>query len=175
MWKDIEGTDGKIQVNEYGEIRSLLTGKEQILKQQEDNKGYMRVSATYKRNRVRIKTHRAVAKAFVENPFNYPQVNHIDGNKKNNQADNLEWCTNSQNCQHAVRMGLWDSVIAGSIRENTTRRKPVIAHKGSESISFKSVSDAERYFDSRHISDVIKGKRSHVKGWTFEYDKGGDE
>lgn len=171
MWKDIEGTDGYIQVNELGEVRSLLTGKEKILKQQVDNKGYTRVTVTYKRKKIRIKPHRAVAKLFVENPDNYPQVNHKDGNKLNNRADNLEWCTNQQNCIHAVKMGLWDTVIEGSIRENMARRKPVVAYKDGEIKHFDSVVEAQKYFGSRHISDVLKGKRSHVKGWKFKYAK----
>lgn len=51
--------------------------------------------------------HRYIAKAFIPNPYNKPYVNHIDGNKLNNNATNLEWCTHLENMQHAVRTGLW--------------------------------------------------------------------
>lgn len=53
-------------------------------------------------------------------------------------------------------------------------KKPVIAMRGEEVMNFESVSEAERYFDSRHITAVLKGKRQHVKGWSFAYREGGD-
>lgn len=50
--------------------------------------------------------HRLVAETFVENPYNYDIVNHIDGNKRNNNYQNLEWCTLSHNQRHAIKLGL---------------------------------------------------------------------
>lgn len=172
MWKTVENTNGKIEVNELGEIRSLLRGAPRVLKTQVSRKGYHKVRLTIERRKFSLTVHREVAKAFIPNPLNLPQVNHKDGDKSNNRADNLEWCTNKENARHALDHGLWDSVVAGAKRENERRKTPIVAYKknGEPSrILFKSVSDAERAFDSRHICDVLKGKRAHVKGWTFEY------
>ena len=65
---------------------------------------YIRDLSTGKRKD--FKGHRLVAEYFIDNPNNYPIVNHIDGNKANNHIENLEWCTHSQNNIHAYKNGL---------------------------------------------------------------------
>lgn len=67
-----------------------------------DKDGYQRVCVKNKLYRV----HRLVAKAFIQNPNNYKEVNHIDGNKKNNHASNLEWCSRGKNVKHSFELGL---------------------------------------------------------------------
>lgn len=172
LWVSIPGTDGNIQVSNYGRMRSFLRGSEHILKTQKDSKGYHRLRYTYKRQKLSLKVHRAVAQAFIPNPNNYPQVNHIDGNKDNNAVSNLEWVTNQQNAIHAVRNGLWDSVFEKANKVNFAKRKKIVATKGGETLLFESVGEAEKHFDSRHITDAAKGKRSHVKGWHISYEGG---
>ena len=72
------------------------------IKPQKNSKGYLRVGIVGKLRFV----HRLVAEKYVPNPLGLPQVNHKDGNKLNNRADNLEWVTNKQNRQHAVKNDL---------------------------------------------------------------------
>lgn len=172
IWKPIVGTKGFVEVSNEGRVRSLLRGEPRILKTQVDNKGYHRIRVTIEREKMSYKVHREVAKAFIPNPDNLPQVNHKDGNKSNNAVDNLEWISNRDNAHHAIENGLWENVFEGSRRENESRKRPVIGYFTPDiSRRFESVSEAERFVGSRHISDVLKGKRSHVKGWSFRYEE----
>lgn len=178
IWKPIKGTKGFIEVSNKGRVRSLLRGNPRLLKPQTDGCGYYRIRVTIEREKMTYKVHREVAKAFIDNPDNLPQVNHIDGNKTNNSVSNLEWVTNRENAHHAIKNGLWDSVIEGARKENESRKKPILAYRidGEHPCTryYESIRDAERSIGSRHICDVLKGKRSHVKGWTFQYAQGGD-
>lgn len=174
MWKAIEGTNGMIEISDDGHIRSLLRGTPYVLKTQKDSKGYHRIRLTLNRERVSYKIHREVAKAFIPNPDNLPQVNHKDGNKDNNSVSNLEWVSNKQNCHHAIENGLWKTVFEGAKRANEAQKKPIVGYCDKENVTrrFESISEAERFLCSRHIVDVLKGRRNHVKGWTFSYIEG---
>jgi hypothetical protein len=178
MWKAIKGTNGMIEVSDDGRVRSLLRGTPRVLKTQIDSKGYHRLRVTINREKMSFKLHREVAKAFIPNPENKAQVNHKTGNKDDNRVCNLEWVSNRENCLHAIKNGLWDSVIKGAKKENERRKKAIIGYYQTETSScsryFTSISEAERIIGSRHIVDVLKGKRNHVKGWTFRYAEGGD-
>lgn len=125
-WKNIEGLETKYQVSNYGHVKRLFRihinniGKKHTYTEKifypkpinNDETYYNRISYGLNRDF----THRLVAKTFLKNPFNLPEVNHKEGNKKyfnfagtykNNYEDgNLEWCNRKQNMEHASKNGL---------------------------------------------------------------------
>ena len=108
-WRDIKGYEGKYQVSNLGHVKSLQykrLGKERILIPYVSNRGYYTVALSMNSKKVVRTIHRLVAETFVDNIDDLPMVNHIDGNKKNNRADNLEWCTQKHNIEHAWESGL---------------------------------------------------------------------
>lgn len=100
IWKDIEGYEDLYEVSDEGRIRNKNTGR--ILKPNKTHKGYLQVKLCKDGGKVGYSIHRLVAKAFIPNPDNYPQVNHIDEDKTNNNVNNLEWCTNQYNVVHSI-------------------------------------------------------------------------
>lgn len=103
-YKPIPGYDGKYIVSSWGYVYSA--GCQYSMMEQVTEKVYFRVALYKNGKRKWHKVHRLVAKAFIPNPENKPQVNHIDGNKINNSVTNLEWVTDEENKAH--RKGLLD-------------------------------------------------------------------
>jgi hypothetical protein len=119
IWKDIEGYEQFYQISNQQRVKSLDRTvickdgqikpiKGRILKQRVDNrgKGYYIVTLCRRAIKVDFSIHRLVALAFIPNPDNLPEVNHIDGDTRNNDISNLEWCTHQQNCLHAYKANL---------------------------------------------------------------------
>ncbi len=98
IWKDIEGFDGRYQISSWGNVRNL---NGDIIKPFENEKGYLKVGLTKDGKCHKKRINRLVAIAFIPNPYELPQVNHKDGNKKNNSITNLEWSTDELNKKHA--------------------------------------------------------------------------
>lgn len=147
MRKAIIGYNGRYEVSDDGCVYSLprlssdgkrLRGKE--LKGGIYPNGYrfviLRDSSM---NESRCLVHRLVATAFIPNPNNLPCVNHIDGIKRNNDVANLEWCTHTQNVQHAIEAGLIKRVC------KIERSVEVISPNGDK-LLFPTMLDACRYF-----------------------------
>lgn len=123
IWKDIKGYEGKYQVSSFGRVKSVTRtitkinkyGKlcdfrwpEKILSQSVwGNGGYFSIAfgGSKSINRSSHLVHRLVAQAFIENPLNLPEVNHIDADRKNNNVANLEWCDRAGNTLHAYNLG----------------------------------------------------------------------
>lgn len=159
IWKDIEGYEGKYQVSNLGRVKSLKrkcnvlngyrTVNEKILNLNKNRYGYVTVNLS-KNNKNKICTiHRLVATAFIPNPENKPQVNHIDGNKTNNIVENLEWVSKEENMQHAVNTGLLkfteerNHKISLALKDKNKTQ----AHKENMS---KSMKGKKHYYKSKH-------------------------
>lgn len=113
VWKDVPVYDGLYQVSSLGKIkvpprwcksklgsRQLRNGKELVTRNMRD--GYIQAGLTINGKWKGHPVHRLVASAFIPNPQNKPCVNHVDGNKKNNNVENLQWVTHKENTRHAI-------------------------------------------------------------------------
>lgn len=114
IWKDIDGLEGCYQISNFGRVKSLARYdystryiKEKIMKPSKDKDGYLIIGLQCARKHKKQKTyriHQMVAKAFIPNPFNLPEINHKDEDKTNNHVDNLEWCTTKYNLTYGHRL-----------------------------------------------------------------------
>lgn len=112
VWKPIKGHEGRYEISNFGRVRSLdmkvFNGRVYHDKPGRILKGskFGNYSGVFLGRNSRGYIHRLVAETFLENPLNKKTVNHIDGNKNNNRADNLEWLTQEENNRHARQNGL---------------------------------------------------------------------
>lgn len=181
QWREIKEFEGIYEVSNEGRVRSIerdvvkKTGVIQrrkgcIMQGSTEKRGYKRVSLmkngkTYNRSK-----HRLVAQAFIPNPENKPEVNHIDGDKANNNKENLEWATPSENKQHAFDTGL---------RDNSKFMKPIACKElgiETKSIVGMAIHLNENNIIQRDVETirggikaVLGGKNKHAYGFTFEY------
>lgn len=131
--KTIPGFDN-YKIDQYGNIYGPQKG---LLNPHYNEKGYQH-AFVYNGKRKCIKVHRIVALLYVDNPYDYKEVNHIDGNKKNNHFSNLEWCSRAENVRHAIKSGL----IRNRTGELTERAKPVRHNQTGE--VYNSMAEAAR-------------------------------
>ena len=179
-WKDIKGFEGYYQISNFGNVRSLdryvinnknggerfINGKlmklTKVKGREESDTKYLVVNLrSYGSNKVSL-VHRLVAEAFIPNPNNMPEINHKDGNKENNFVDNLEWCTYSENNQHAIDTKL-----------RKPRGIPVLQYdiNGILVNEYKSATDAARMtkFGRGSICHCLTGRRESYMGFVWKY------
>lgn len=161
IWKEIE-SDKNYMISNKGSVYSKRTGK--ILSGEVTKKGYIRVALT---NHKRYLVHVLVAKAFLPNPENKPQVNHIDGNKSNNNVSNLEWNTQSENMKHAYKTGLQRHRKSGEIYN--ARTVVQLDLNNNYIREWDSISEAQRELKAYHIWEACVGKRTQCAGYKFKF------
>jgi len=174
IWKDIVGYEGYYQISNQGRVKSC----ERYVKKRNGGQkfigerymklfycpgGYLEVLLT-KNSVVKPKLiHRLVAEAFLDNPNNYPQVNHRDEDKSNNHVDNLEWCTPKYNANYGTRnekmsLAFRKPVLQKDMQGNIVKRWDYI----------KQIYD-ETGMDQSLIIQCCKGRREKYKGFKWEY------
>lgn len=176
IWKDIPSYEGYYQVSNLGNFRSLprrvryksngwrnYPSKTLLTETTKDN--YQRIVLMKEGVKTRYQAHRLVALAFIPNPDNKPFINHIDGNKSNNNADNLEWCTASENVTHADITGLRDMS-----KHHPSNSKKIKCLETGE--IFVSYYQAVKWLGktSNSISALARGTRSYGKAFGYHWE-----
>ena len=163
IWKDIQGYDGVYQISNFGRLRRVWKksykkpeGELKILNCSFTFDGYVKADLWKNKKRKTYRIHRLLAIEFIENPLNKPQVNHIDGNKTNNNVANLEWCTASENIKHA-----WDTGLAKRGEEHGgSKLTQNQVDQIRELIGLKTQREIAKIFNvsSKTISNIHTGK-----------------
>lgn len=166
IWKDVLGYEGIYEVSNLGRIRTHKNKttytnlhkkrywKQRILKEKSPKSRDVRVSLWKNGKSKDFLVHRLVAEAFIPNDDNKPCINHIDGNPKNNNVQNLEWNTYKENQNHAFEQDLVHTNIQVCLYDD----------QNDERFSFISMAKASLWLDRNqgYISNVLKSGRNIV-------------
>ena len=189
IWKNIKGYENLYLISNTGKVKALaksiwngqgyLHFPEIIRKPTYDKDGYLNITLSKKGKSTTFKLHRLVATAFIPNPNNLPEVNHIDGNKSNNKVDNLEWVTRSENQKHAFRTGLINqngknNHMYGRIGADNPNSIPIYQldkYTGVIINEYDSLASAGRALGVNigKICLVCQGKRNSAYGYKWKY------
>ena len=164
IWKDIKGYEGLYLISNLGRIKSLKYNEEKLLQPYMTSTGYYKIDL--RKNNVRkIKPiHRLVAETFIPKSNGYSEVNHKDGNKKNNNINNLEWVTRAENIKHSYATGL---------HIHSPECKPVSQidiDTGQIINEYKSINEAAKQLGIRHesISACVNGVTNSYGGYKWK-------
>lgn len=173
IWKDIVGYEGLYQVSNYGRVYSHLT--ERILRHHNCLKGYARLILRKNGSNYGHTVHRLVALAFIDNPNNFPEVNHKDENPRNNVVDNLEWCTHQYNNTYGTKIARMVAHTDYSVIADKNS-KPVAQYdlNGNYIRSWKSLQDCSSSlgYDNSAIAKCCNNKLLQVYGYQWRYING---
>lgn len=171
IWKDIKDYEGLYQISNLGNVKRVQHkryDRNQTLKEKRikvifpQNKSYPYFSLCKNGVAKNHHLHRVIATAFIDNPNNYPCINHIDGNKQNNCLDNLEWCSYSHNNKEACRLKL---------NCGTAKTTLQFDKQGNLIKEWFSTRQAEKELNIANgkISACCIGKRNSAGGYIWKY------
>ena len=171
VWRDVVGYEGLYEVSDKGNIYSVERISSQgkkcgglTLKPIHDKNGYLTVALYENGLGKNKKIHRLVSEAFLPNPNNYPEVNHIDEVKDNNNVNNLEWCTREYNSNH------------GTLIERLSKKVRAVNVKTGEVVKFNSTREAGRKgYDQSNVAKACKGVYyggNLYRGYEWHYEGG---
>lgn len=170
-WRDIFGYEGVYQVSNLGRVKRLVgyqAKTERIIKPRIKNSGYEFVSLQYKRAKRNFYVHRLVARAFIGECPRGIDVNHINGNKKDNHIGNLEYVTRVENMKHARKIGLHDNRGENQWQHKLTQENVweirMVSSLCLEDIGGRKTLALLMGVSERTIDDIVNGKT-----WREEY------
>lgn len=184
-WRDIAGYEGLYQVSNLGRVRSLtrdvFNGKVffkksgKLMRITVSKNRYCRVTLTKDAVQTQWYVHRLVATAFLPNPDNLPEVDHIDANPSNNQLCNLRWVTKAENMRHVFELGHHYDGTANLLKPEVVAKARATRHKKqvvrSDGEIFESITSAARCLGvtPASVCNVLSGRRKSCRGFSFSY------
>ena len=164
IYKDIKGYNSDYKVSNFGNVKSFKKNKliGTILKKNNIGLGYLQVKLYINNVNTSFLVHRLVAEAFIDNPNNYQQVNHINGVKDDNRIDNLEWCTQSENTLHSFLNGL----------QKVTKPNMMSVIDKISGTLYESISESSRQtgWSVSHLRNMLLNNRTNKTNLEF-YEK----
>ena len=172
-WKAVVGYEGLYEISNFGNVKSKYKRgapkKEKYLSQAKTGKGYLCVSLYKNGKAITKKVHRLVAEAFIPNPDNKREVNHIDGDKLNSRVDNLEWVTPKENIEKSWEIGLSKKLFG----EEAPRSRIVNQYdlNGNFIRQWKCIMYIQRELGylQGNISSCCRGRKTKAYGYIWRY------